>query len=53
MKRPPVVGQQLSFDANLENWAEGMDYCAVRVPTEITAALGTTGPVFVTAQVAG
>ena len=51
MKQPPFAGQQLSFEANLENWAEGMDYCAVRVPAEITAALGTTGPVLVTARV--
>lgn len=51
MKRPPVAGQQLSFEANLENWAEGMDYCAVPVPAEITEALGTKGPVLVLAQV--
>ena len=51
MKRLPTAGLQLSFDARLENWAEGMDYCAVPVPAEISAALGTKGPVLVMAQV--
>lgn len=51
MKRAPMAGQQMSFQATLENWAEGMDYCAVAVPAEITLALGTTGPVLVRAQV--
>lgn len=37
--------------AKLENWAEGMDYCAVSVPTKITKALGTNGPVLVMARV--
>lgn len=41
----------MSFVATLENWAEGMDYCAVPVPAAITQALGTTGPVLVMAQV--
>ena len=51
MTRAPAVGLQLSFHASLENWAEGMDYCAVPVPAEITHALGTKGPVLVMAQV--
>jgi len=51
MKRAPAAGQQLSFQAELENWAEGMDYCAVPVPAEITQALGTKGPVLVMARV--
>jgi hypothetical protein len=51
MKRSPTVGRQLSFLANLENWAEGMDYCAVAVPAKITLALGTKGPVLVMARV--
>lgn len=51
MERPPAAGQQLSFQAKLENWAEGMDYCAVPVPAKITEALGTKGPVLVMAQV--
>jgi hypothetical protein len=44
-------GRQLSFEAKLENWAEGMDYCAVPVPTKITQSLGTRGPVLVMARV--
>jgi hypothetical protein len=51
MQRSPAAGQELSFQAKLENWAEGMDYCAVPVPAKITKALGTTGPVLVMAQV--
>ena len=51
MKSSPAAGQHLSFQADLENWAEGMDYCAVPVPAKITEALGTTGPVLVMAQV--
>jgi hypothetical protein len=51
MKSTPTAGQKLSFDADLEDWAEGMDYCAVRVPPEITEALGTKGPVLVLARV--
>ena len=51
MKRSPTAGQQLSFQAILENWAEGMDYCAVPVPAKITQALGTKGPVLVMARV--
>ncbi len=51
MTRAPIAGLQLSFHAVLENWAEGMDYCAVPVPAAITEALGTKGPVLVTAQV--
>ena len=51
MKRTASSGQQLSFQAVLENWAEGMDYCAVPVPAEITQALGTHGPVLVMARV--
>ncbi|MCC6245935.1 MAG: DUF1905 domain-containing protein [Gemmatimonadaceae bacterium] len=51
MKTGPIAGQQLSFHAVLENWAEGMNYCAVPVPAEITAALGTKGSVLVLARV--
>ena len=51
MKRAPAAGQQLSFQAKLENWAEGMDYCAVPVPETITESLGTKGPVLVMARV--
>ena len=51
VKSPSMAGQKLSFQATLENWAEGMDYCAVPVPAEITEALGTKGPVLVMARV--
>lgn len=51
MTNTPVTGQTFSFSATLENWAEGMDYCAVQVPAEITSALGTKGPVLVLARV--
>jgi Domain of unknown function (DUF1905) len=49
----PATGKQLSFHAELENWAAGMDYCAVPVPAEITEAVGTKGPVLVMARVNG
>lgn len=51
MKHTHAPGRKLSFEAELKNWAEGMDYCAVPVPAEITKALGTTGPVLVMACV--
>lgn len=51
MGNSPVAGKHYAFEADLENWAEGMDYCAVCVPAEITKALGTSGPVLVMAQV--
>jgi hypothetical protein len=51
MKPSSVPGAKLSFQATLENWAEGMDYCAVAVPAKITEALGTKGPVLVMARV--
>lgn len=51
MKVSLAPGRQLTFEADLENWAEGMDYCAVPVPAKITTALGTKGPVLVMARV--
>jgi Domain of unknown function (DUF1905)/Bacteriocin-protection, YdeI or OmpD-Associated len=51
MKVSAAAGRQLSFQADLENWAEGMDYGAVAVPAGITEALGTKGPVLVLATV--
>jgi hypothetical protein len=51
MKTSPAAGQNLSFEASLENWAEGMDYCAVPVPAKITEVLGTKGPILVLARV--
>jgi hypothetical protein len=50
MKNSPIAGKQLSFEATLENWAEGMDYCAAPVPATIIEALGTQGPVLVMAR---
>lgn len=46
-----LIGRQFEFSAKLENWAEGMDYCAVRVPASITSSLGTKGPVLIRACV--
>ena len=53
MKNSPIAGKQLSFDATLEDWAEGMNYCAVPVPATITEALGTHGAVLVMACLNG
>ena len=50
MEISPEVGLKLSFKAEMENWAEGMDYCAVPVPAKITEALGTKSPVLVMAK---
>ena len=47
----PTPGRRLSFVGDLEDWAEGMDYCAIAVPARITQALGTRGPVLVMARV--
>ena len=51
MTKTPRSGLKLVFKAKLENWAVGMDYCAVSVPEKITLALGTKGPVLVMAKV--
>jgi hypothetical protein len=53
MKTSPIAGTELSFEATLENWAEGMDYCAVPVPAKITEALGTHSAVLVMASLNG
>lgn len=53
MKSSTTAGQEFSFKAKLENWAEGMDYCAVPVPAKITQALGTNSAVLVLARVNG
>jgi hypothetical protein len=50
MKNSPIAGRQLSFEVTLEDWAEGMDYCAVPVPAKITEALGTHAAVLVMAR---
>ena len=51
MKQSPNAGWQFAFEAVLEDWAEGMDYCAIPVPPEITRELGTKGPVLIMARV--
>ena len=51
MQRSPAAGKHMSFQATLENWAEGMDYCADPVPAKITQALGTKRAVLVLARV--
>ena len=51
MKQTSTAGKKLSFQAKLENWAEGMDYCAVPVPANITKSVGTKAAVLVMAQV--
>jgi hypothetical protein len=51
MSVTPKAGRKLSFKSTLENWAEGMDYCAIPVPAKITEALGTKSAVFVMARV--
>ena len=50
MKTSAIAGKHFSFEATLENWAEGMDYCAVAVPARITTALGTHRAVLVSAR---
>jgi translation initiation factor IF-1 len=53
MKTTPPAGKKLSFQSKLENWAEGMDYCAIPVPAKVTQTLGTKSAVLVMAQVNG
>jgi hypothetical protein len=45
------VGKELLFQSEMENWAEGMDYCAIPVPASVTKALGTQGAVLVMAKI--
>ncbi len=49
-KTTTAPDKELSFEATLENWAEGMDYCAVAVPAQITETLGTKSAVLVMAR---
>ena len=51
MKRAPTASKKFSFKAKLENWEEGIDYCAVPVPEKITKDLGTKKAVLVMARV--
>jgi hypothetical protein len=53
MARAPkksMTGKEISFRSKLENWAEGMDYCAIPVPESVTKRLGTTKAVLVMAR---
>ncbi len=52
-KKSPPAGKELSFQSTMENWAEGMDYCAIPVPATVTKTLGTTAAVLVMARVNG
>jgi Domain of unknown function (DUF1905)/Bacteriocin-protection, YdeI or OmpD-Associated len=51
MSITPKAGRKLTFKSKLEQWAEGMDYCAIPVPAKITAALGTKRAVLVMARI--
>jgi hypothetical protein len=53
-KKPASApARELTFQSKLENWAEGMDYCAIPVPAPVTQALGTKAAVLVMARVNG
>jgi hypothetical protein len=47
------AGTKLSFKSKLENWAEGMDYCAIAIPASVTKSLGTKTAVLVMASIDG
>jgi hypothetical protein len=51
MAKKTITNKALSFQSKLENWAEGMDYCAIPVPAKVTNELGTTAAVLVMATV--
>lgn len=50
-KKSPTAGKELAFQSKMENWAEGMDYCAIPVPANVTKALGTKAAVLVMARI--
>lgn len=54
-KTPKTIaaGKEIAFASTMENWAEGMDYCAIPVPANVTAKLGTKAAVLVMARVNG
>jgi hypothetical protein len=45
------AGKTLSFKSVLENWAQGMDYCAIPVPAKVTQSLATKKAVLVMARI--
>jgi hypothetical protein len=49
--KPSPKPQQLSFQSKLERIAEEINYFAIPIPPAITRALGTRGPVPVSARV--
>lgn len=49
-KKKSVTGREIKFRSKLENWAEGMDYCAIAVPASVTKILGTKAAVLVMAR---
>jgi uncharacterized protein DUF1905/bacteriocin resistance YdeI/OmpD-like protein len=51
MSAPAKAGRKLSFKSTLDNWADGMDYCAIPVPPAVTEALGTRSAVLVMARI--
>lgn len=51
MIKKSVINKVFFFQSKLENWAVGLDYCAIPVPAKITKALGTTAAVLVLATV--
>jgi hypothetical protein len=50
-KTKRAAHSEICFQSILENWAEGMDYCAIPVPAKVTKSLGTTAAVLVIARV--
>ncbi|MBS0379441.1 MAG: DUF1905 domain-containing protein [Proteobacteria bacterium] len=50
MSAQPKPGRKLRFTSTLQNWAQGMDYCALAVPADVTEALGTRRAVLVMAR---
>ena len=51
MKKHSAKAKSLSFQSRLERIATGMEYYALSIPLKITTALGTRGPVPVSATV--
>ncbi len=50
-KKSPAAGTEISFQSRMENWAAGMDYCAIPVPASVTRTLGTKAAVLVMAHI--
>lgn len=50
-EKKSIAGKKMSFRSKIVNWAEGMDYCAIPVPSSVTKKLGTKAAVLVMARV--